>query len=223
MRQHARITAIEMLGPMRTQRAYATLMTLLQHKDKRVARAAEASFFGADSKAVLYLERFFVAPAAWQRARAIRATRHMLDYLEIFDTGELKVAQALLEPDVDGLLDTPSTNTFAEAISLLPVESQEDVGVLEEYLRNDRPIIRIAALTSLTRQSPDTAHEYVLKALDDPSAAVRYAALLCVENLLPEDVGDLVAQMLYDPHSRVAACANSVMNRLNSFARGNAW
>ena len=223
LRQHARITAIEMLGPMRTPRAYATLMTLLQHGDRRVARAAEASFFGADSKAILYLEQFFVAPASWQRARAIRATRHLLDFLEIFDTGEHTVARALLEPDIDGLLDTNSTGTFAEAIALLPTETQSDIDVLEEYLRNDRPLIRIAALVSITRQCPDIARDYLVKALGDTSAPVRYAALLCVENLLPEDVGDLVGQMLDDPHLRVADCASRAAKRLNSYARTGSW
>ncbi|MGI6220935.1 MAG: HEAT repeat domain-containing protein [Coriobacteriales bacterium] len=223
LRHHARITAIEMLGSMRTPRAYATLMTLLQHTDKSVARAAEAGFFGADSKAILYLEKFFVAPAAWQRARAIRATRCLLDYLEIFDSNEANLAKALLEPDIDGLLDTPDTCTFAETITLLPAESREDIGILEEYLGNDRPIIRIAALRSLIRQCPDSAHDYLVTALNDESAVVRYAAVLCVADLLPEDAGTLISTMLSDPNPRVAACADRIAGRLNSSARANAW
>ena len=95
--------------------------------------------------------------------------------------------------------------------------------MLEEYLRNDRPLIRIAALVSITRQCPDIARDYLVKALGDTSAPVRYAALLCVENLLPEDVGDLVGQMLDDPHLRVADCASRVAKRLNSYARTGSW
>lgn len=223
LRHHARITAIEMLGSMRTPRAYATLMTLLQNPDKSVARAAEAGFFGADSKAVLFLEKFFVAPAAWQRARAIRATRCLLDYLEIFDADEANLARALLEPDIDGLLDTTDTCTFADAISLLPAESRADIDILEEYFRNDRPIIRVAALWSFTRQCPDIAHDYIVQALDDPSAAVRYAAVACVENIIPEDVSDLIVKMIDDPHPRVADRAAKAMNRLNANARVSAW
>ena len=60
-----------------------------------------------------------------------------------------------------------------------------------------------------------------MTALEDPSAAVRYAAMRCAENLLPDDLGNLARQMLDDPHPRVADCAGQVLKRMSDISRGS--
>lgn len=215
----ARYVAIEMLGCMRTPRAYATLMTLLQHSSKAVARAAETGFYGADSKAVLYLEKFFVGPTSWVRRRAIRATRSMLDYLLTFSEEEADVAYALLERDIDGLFDIDDTNTFAATISLLQAEDPDDLEILQEYCSNDRPIVKVEAMASLTKLRPDVAPQRVTSAMSDYSAAVRYAAILCAEKLQLPDNGERFARMMQDRNPRVAQLAGQASARFQALSR----
>lgn len=209
----ARTFAIESLGSMRTPRAYATLMNLLQHRSKKVAKAAIAGFYGADSKAVLYLEKFFAGATSWVRRRAIRATRSMLDYLLTFDEAEADVAYALLENDIDGLFDIDDTCTFAATISLLSADEPEDVEILEGYCENERPLVKIEALASLTKLCPDAAKQRVIGAMSDFSAPVRYAAILCAEKLMLPNNGELFARMLQDRNPRVAQLAGQAAAR----------
>ncbi len=219
MCESARSVAIQMLGAMRTPRAYAMLMTLLQHRDRAVYSAAISGFYGADSKAILYLERFFAAEFPWQRIRAMRATRNLLNFLAVTDVEEHAVAQALLEQDIDALLDTDDTCTFAEAITLLPCEDKEDFEVLEGYCTNSRPIIRIMALCSITRERPEQAEPWVVPALGDRSAAVRYAAIKCIVKLRLPDSERLFSRMLMDPHPRIAKLAEESIARINMLRR----
>ena len=222
--EQARVVSLEMLGCMRTPRAYATLMNALQHRSKKVAQAAINGFFGADSKAVLYLEKFFVGQRSWIRRRAIAASRTMLDYLRIFDNDEADVAQALLAPDIDGLFGTDDTNTFAATISLLPAEEPEELDVLEAYFNNDRPIIKIEAMANVAKQRPDVAPGWVVPALSHSSAAVRYAAIHCVEKLQLSNCMELYTRMLHDRNPLVAARAERALTRMQSLAQPqNPW
>ena len=220
----ARIVALEMLGLMRTPRAYATLMNGLQHRSKSVAQAAVNGFFGADSKAVLYLEKFFTGPRAWIRRRAIDGARTMLEYLEVFDQDEAAVARALLEPDIDGLFNSDDTGTFAATITLLPAEERADLDVLEQYCENDRPIVRIAALSTIARQRPDAAAKWIVPSMSHPSAAVRYAAIVCAEQIGLPDRAQQFQRLLHDRNPRVAARAMQALERLQNLVQPqNPW
>ncbi len=215
-----RRVAIEMLGPMRTPKAYASLMQLIQHKNKEVNQAAIASFYGADSKAILYLEKFFTAKHPWQRIRAIRAARCLLDYLAVFDKSDADVAQALLNQNIDVLFNTDDTCTFAATISLLPCEESQDVDVIEEYCMNPRPIIKIAALFALIKHQPQiNAAKWVVPALGDASAVVRYAAILGVEKLRLGDSDRHYKKMLTDPNKMVANLAQEVLQRFEALKK----
>ena len=211
--ENARVVALEMLGSMRTPRAYATLMDMLQHKSKHLATAAATGFFGADSKAVLYLEQFFTGSRSWIRKRAIYATRKLLDYLEMFDEGEAAVAYALLEPDVEGLFGTYDTCTFAATIELLPCYGPEDEEILRAYYSNLRPLIRVEALWTMARAQVEGINQIVLQATHDPSAAVRYTAILCMEKLhMPERL-ETFHRMTTDGNPRVAELARQAFER----------
>ena len=220
----ARVIALEMLGTLRTPRAYSTLMDTLLRKDKKIAIAAMHGFFGADSKSVLYLEKFFVAKSSWIRRRAIRATRYMLDYLAIFDENENAVARALLEPDIDGLFDSEDTTTFAATICLLPGDTEDEIDIIEQYCENSRPLIKVEGLCTLSRLQPERAVNWVLPALNDPSAAVRYAAIKCVAKLrLPQSM-DVFRRMSSDTSPRVARLASMNLEKLQAAMRpANPW
>ncbi len=217
--EQGRLTAIEMLGTLRIPQAYSILMELLQHKDKSVANAAITGFFGADSKAVFYIERFFNAKTSWLRRRAIRAARTMLDYLTLFERDDADVAHALLENDIDELFNIDDTSTFAATISLLPFDEPEDVEVLESYCTNDRPLIRVEALAALTKGQPETAIKWVVPALSDSSAAVRYAAIRCLEKLRIGDGLKYFQKMCSDPNQRVAYLADQDRKKLEALMR----
>lgn len=212
--EQGRLVAIELLGSMRTPRAYSTLMTLLLHRSKKIAEAAMTSFYGADSKAVLYLEKFFVSDRSWIRRRAIRATRNMLYYLMTFEEQEAAVAYALLENDIDGLLDTDDTNTFAATITLLVGNEDENVEILEGYYENNRPIIKIAAMYTLTYMVPQRAQRYVLPALDSPYAAIRYAGLKCLEIIRFPNRAQIYQQMSADRIPAVAQLAQQSLAKV---------
>ncbi len=214
-----RVVAVEMLGAMRTPKAYSLLMTLLQHRDKLISDAAIVGFYGAESRAILYLERFFAANHPWQRIRAIKATRCLLDYLAVFDKSDHEIAKALLEPDVDGLLDAEDTNTFAMAISLLPCDSQEDIEVLEEYCANRRPIIRIVAMYSLSKHNPEVAARWVVPALNDHNPAVRYAAVKCIVKMRLTESETYFRRLTDDPDPKVAQAATTAMRKLERASR----
>ncbi len=215
----ARVVAVEMLGSMRTPRAYSMLMTLLQHRNKRVANAAVVGFYGADSKAVLYLEKFFAASKPWLCRRAIAATRNMLYYLLTFEKQDANVAYALLEHDVDALFDTNDTGVFAATIGLLPARDEGEVQVLEAYFANPRPAIKIEAMCALAHLAPEQAEAHVEEALESPYAAVRYAAIKCVDVMGMPQRARTFQNMANDSSERVANLARQNLYKLESAAR----
>lgn len=217
--KQGRLVAIELLGSMRTPRAYATLMTLLQHRDKKIADAATTSFYGSDSKAVIYLEKFFVSNRSWLRRRAIDSTRNMLYYLLAFDESDAAVAYALLENDIDGLFSTDDTNTFAATITLLIGDNDQSIEILEGYYDNNRPIIKIAAMCTLTYIVPNRAQRYVLPGLDSPYAAVRYASLKCVDALRHPNRDQIYQKMMYDRIPAVGELAQEYLNKYEKETR----
>ena len=211
-----RLVAIEMLGSLRTPRAYATLMALLQHQNKFIAQAAITGFYGADSSSVLYLEKFFVAKRSWLRYRAINATRNMLYYLVAFDSQDADVAYSLLQDDIVGLLNTGDTSTFASTITLLPARDDQDVRLLEEYFADSRPIIKIQAMRTLACLSPKKALPHVVSALENQHASVRYAAVKCLDILRSPQKAQLYKQMANDVNNRVSALARQRLCMLES-------
>ncbi len=212
-----RLVAIEMLGSLRTPRAYATLMGLLQHQNKYIAQAAIAGFYGADSSSVLYLEKFFVAKRSWLRNRAIAATRNMLYYLVAFDPQDADVAYSLLQDDIDALLNTDDVITFASTLTLLPAQDDQDIRILEGYLASPRPIVKIQAMRTLAYLAPTKALSHVVSALENQHAAVRYAALKCLDILQSPKKVQLYRQMTNDKNNKISSLARQRLAMLESF------
>ena len=177
----AQYIALELMGCTQTPQAYSALMRCLLASDHKVVKSAIVGFYGAGVDAIPYLEKFYVANRAWIRRRAIYATRSLLSYLRRFRNIDVSLAYEMLSDGLDTLMHADDTGTFAAAIQLLPLETEDEIQIVEAYCANDRPLICIEAMCALLEPHPDRAKRWIYDALFDSLPSVRYAAVkLCV-------------------------------------------
>lgn len=134
----ARIVALEVLGCVRSPRAYAIALSTLLSDDPQVERAAETAFYGADPSAVIYLEQLFANGKAAIRRNAIRAACQLIAFWNDRDSARSETIHLLLEPSVDKLLSDPDTEIRALSLSLLPLSQPRTLAYLRS-LRTSEP------------------------------------------------------------------------------------
>ncbi len=199
----AACAALARIGHME---AVPAVFRLLSDENLGVVKAAEAAVQALDGPDA---ERLALAAARGAQARQRCAGLRILSYFG-YDSALEALVQATADPD---------PRVREAAIEGLPgLQDRHAFDTLLEASRHTEERTRAAAMRALGRAGRRDMRvvSYLLGALDDPGAWVRYYACQSLGRIGVEDAGERIARLLRDPAGQVRIAAIEALSHLRS-------